>query len=272
MEYMIPVERNVRVYVNDMNPGGKNPIFFMHGWPASHACFEYQYNALLQAGYRCIAWDARGFGQSDKPLYGYDYNRTADDLRAVINAMGLQNVTLLGHSTAGGVAIRYMARHGGASVGKLVLCAAAAPSLIQRPGFPYGLTEQDVLAIIQQTYNNRPQMIWDFYDMFFYHPKGEAFKIWFLDMCLQAASWSTIQVSYAWLQETMFADMAAVRVPTLIMHGIHDQVCKFQLGVAQNQGIAGSRLVPFEDSGHGLFSDQKDKFNQELMAFAGQPG
>lgn len=269
MEYMIPVERGVRVYVNDMNPAGRNPILFMHGWPADHTCFDYQYNELLSKGYRCIAWDARGFGNSDKPTYGYDYNRTADDLRAVIDALGLRNVTLLGHSTAGAVALRYVARHNAHGVGKLVLAAAAAPSLIQRPGFPFGLTEQDVLAIIAQTEVNRPQMVWDFCKMFFYTPQTEADMIWFLNMCMRAAIWSTIQVSYAWLRETLFADMAAVKIPTLILHGVHDQVCKFQLGVALNQGIAGSRLVPFQDSGHGLFIDQMDLFNAELMKFLG---
>ncbi len=267
MEYFVTVERGVRLYVNDINPNGRDPILFMHGWPANHHLFEYQYNRLIDEGIRCIGMDVRGFGRSDKPTWGYDYNSSADDIRGVVEGLGLHNFTLLGHSTAGAVAIRYMARHGGAGVSRLVLAAAAAPSLIQRPGFPYGLTAGGVEAIIHSTYQDRPQMLEDFGKTFFYQPISEPFAEWFRGLGLAAASWSTIAVSRAWLSETLFTDMAAVRVPTLILHGIHDRVCLFPLAEAMHRGIAGSMLVPFEQSGHGLFYDEKEKFNQELMKF-----
>ena len=269
MEYWITVERGVRLYVNDINPGGRSPILFMHGWPADHNLFEYQYDRLIEAGVRCIGMDVRGFGRSDKPTWGYDYNSSADDIRGVIEALGLKDLTLLGHSTAGGVAIRYMARHRGYGVTRLVLAAAAAPSLIQRPGFPYGQTPEAINAIIQSTYEDRPNTLWNFGKMFFYQPVSEPFARWFQNMGMEAASWSTIAVSRAWLTETMFDDMAAVQVPTLILHGIHDQVCLYPLALAMHQGIAGSVLVPFENSGHGLFYDEKDRFNAELIKFVG---
>ncbi len=269
MEYFIEVEQGVRIYVNDINPSGHSPILFMHGWPANYHLFEYQYDVLLQKGYRCIGMDVRGFGKSDKPLCGYDYNRSADDIRCVVEALQLNNLTLLGHSTAGAVAIRYMARHRGYGISKLVLCAAAAPSLIQRPNFPYGVKESTILELIQSTYQDRPNMLQNFGNMFFYKKISEPFDSWFLNMGLQAASWSTIQVSYAWLSEVLFNDLAAICVPTLILHGVHDQICPFPLAVAQHQGIKGSILIPFENSGHGLFYDEKDKFNQELMRFVG---
>ncbi len=269
MEYWIEVEPGVRIYVNDMNPSGHNPILFMHGWPANYHLFEYQYNLLLQKGYRCIGMDARGFGQSDKPLYGYDYHRSADDIRCVVDALMLNNLTLLGHSTAGAVAVRYMARHGGCGVSKLVLCAAAAPSLIQRPNFPYGLKEADVRNIIQSTYEDRPNMLRDFGKTFFHNKVSEPFAAWFLQMGLQAASWSTVQVACSWLKETLFQDLTYVNVPTLILHGVHDKVCLFDLGAAQHRGIRGSTLVPFENSGHGLFYDEKEKFNRQLIQFSG---
>lgn len=269
MEYWINAEPGVGIYINDINPSGKHPILFMHGWPINHKIFEYQYNELLKHDIRCIGMDVRGFGMSSKPIYGYNYDRSADDIRRVIDALELKNLTLLGHSTAGAVAIRYMARHNGHGVSKLVLCAAAAPSLIQRPNFPYGITEQAVLDIISNTEKDRPEMITQFNKMFFYKPVTESLSRWAWDLGMEAASWATIAVSYAWIAETLFADLAKVNVPTLILHGIHDQVCLFPLGVAQNEGIRGSRLVPFEESGHGLFYDQKDKFNAELMEFVG---
>lgn len=269
MDYWVCVEPGVNLYVEDINPNGCKTILFMHGWPGDHTLFEYQYNELIQKGYRCIGMDIRGFGKSDKPVYGYDYNRSADDIKCVIEALQLTDITLLGHSTAGAVAIRYMARHNGYGVSKLVLCAAAAPSLIKRKDFPYGLKEEDVYKIISDTYEDRPNMLWNFGKMFFYQPTTEAFKHWFLNIGLKAASWSTLMVSYAWLYETLFEDMAFVRIPTLIMHGIHDEVCLYPLALVQHENIRGSRLITFEHSGHGLFYDEKDKFNQELMDFVG---
>ncbi len=269
MEYMVTVEPNVNVYVNDINPMGRKPILFLHGWPANHKMFEYQYNHLLQLGYRCIGMDMRGFGSSDKPLRGYDYNRLADDVRCVINALKLQDITLAGHSTGGAVAIRYMARHCGCRVCKLALFAAAAPSLIQRPDFPYGLTAEAVCAIIAQTYADRPQMLCNFGDMFFYKPVSPAFSDWFFQLGLQAASWSTIAVSNAWLNEVLFSDLPKIKAPTLILHGVHDQVVPFPLAIVQNQGIEGSKLVPLENGGHGAFYDEMERFNYELVQFLG---
>ena len=111
----------MRVFVNDINPSGNKAIVFLHGWPANQHLFEYQYNKLPSLGYRCIGIDTRGFGYSDKPWNGYEYDRLADDILAVMRELKLRNVTLLGHSTAGAVAIRYMARHKGYGVAKLVL-------------------------------------------------------------------------------------------------------------------------------------------------------
>lgn len=269
MEHWIRVEPDVNIYVNDVNPLGRKTILFIHGWPANHKMFEYQFNYLVPLGYRCIGMDMRGFGNSDKPLGGYDYNRLADDIRCVVGALGLWDFTLAGHSTGGAVTIRYMARHNGYGVSKLALFASAAPSLIQRPGFPYGSTRGEIEQIIQATYRDRPEMLRNFGEIFFYNKVSQPFSDWFFQLGLQAASWSTIAVSNAWLREELFSDLGKIHVPTLILHGVHDQVCKYPLALAQHQGIKNSRLVPFENSGHGLFYDERDKFNAELSGFAG---
>lgn len=269
MEYWIRVEPNVKIHVNDINPSGKKPILFLHGWPANYRMFEYQYNQLLPLGYRCIGLDMRGFGESDKPLIGYNYDRLADDVRRVVETLRPRDLTLAGHSTGGAVAIRYMARHGGYGVSRLALFAAAAPSLIQRPDFPYGQQKEDIQGIIRAAETDRPQMLRDFGEQFFYRKVTPAFSDWFFLMGLEAASWSTIAVANAWLFEEMFQDLGKIRVPTLILHGIHDQVCPYPLALAQNQGIRNSKLVPFENSGHGLFYDQRNEFNRQLTEFLG---
>lgn len=264
---MITVEQGVNVFVNDINPSGDKTVIFMHGWPASHELFEYQYNMLPKVGYRCIGIDSRGFGNSDKPWSGYQYDRLADDLFQVIRRLNVRNITLLGHSTAGAVAIRYMARFRGFGVSKLVLCAAAAPMLVASDRFPQGQSVDVINNIINGSYQDRPNMLRSFGSIFFYQNVSEPLLDWLFNMGLRAASWATIAIAEGWLAEEMFEDMSKIQVPTLIMHGIHDQVCPFALGEAQHAGIENSILVPFENSGHGLFYDEMETFNNELVQF-----
>ena len=121
MEYYIKVEPDVKIYVEDINPGGEKTILFIHGWPLSHKAYEYQFDKLPKMGYRCIGMDTRGFGNSDKPWRGYSYNRLADDVRGVVETLKLKDFTLGGHSMGGATAIRYMARHKGYGVSRLAL-------------------------------------------------------------------------------------------------------------------------------------------------------
>lgn len=270
MEYFIKVAPDVNIFVHDLNPQGRKAILFLHGWPLSHKMFEYQYNRLVADGYRCIGMDGRGFGNSDKPLWGYDYNRLSDDVRSVVDAFRLQDSTLVGHSTGGAVAVRYMARHNGYGVSRLVLLAAAAPSLIKRPYFPYGQDKETIDGFIRETYNDRPALLKEFGDMLFHGNVNQPIADWLFQIGLQSTGWSMAAVERSWLlEEQLFYDLEKVNVPTLILHGIHDRVCPFPLGEAQKQGIRNARLVPFENSGHGLFWQEHDKVTREMEAFIG---
>ncbi len=267
MGYYVRAEPGVNLYVEDLNPEGRQTVFLIHGWPGNHNLFEYQMNTLPKLGYRCVAMDCRGFGMSDKPWDGYGYDRLADDVRVVIDALQLKNIVLCGHSTGGAICIRYMARHGCYGVSKLALFAAAAPSLIQRPNFPYGLQKQAVLNIIHGTFKDRPQMLKDFGAMIFFHHVGAPISDWIFQLGLQAANWSTAMVAQTWIDEVLFDDLSKIDVPTLILHGLNDRVCLYPLAVAQNKGIRNSKLVTFRQCGHFLFYDQMEAFNRELTAF-----
>jgi len=104
--------------------------------------------------------------------------------------------------------------------------------------------------------------------MFFFQHITEPFSDWFFQLGLEASGWATASVAATWLgEESLFHDLGKISVPTLILHGIHDKVCLFPLAEAQREGIKNSRLIPFKYSGHGLFYDQRDKFNKELTQF-----
>lgn len=269
MGYYIEVKENVKLYIEDLNETADKVIVFLHGWPGSHKLFEYQFDFLSKKGYRCIGIDQRGFGESDKPMYGYNYDRLADDVRCVVEELGLSNFTLLGHSTGGAIAIRYMARYKGFErVSKLILCSAAAPSLIKRSYFPYGIKKEEIEDIIKGTYVDRPQMLYNFGKIFFYKKISKPFSDWFFSLGVQAAGWSTAAIANTWIEdEGLFEDMKKISTPTLILQGVHDKVVLPELSQEQNKLIKGSKLIKFEDSGHGLFYDEKDKFNKEVMYF-----
>lgn len=267
MGYYVKVKNNVNIFVEDLNPESKKTILFLHGWPANHNLFEYQFDKLPQLGYRCIGIDTRGFGKSDKPFFGYDYDTLSDDLRGVVEALGLRDFALAGHSTGGAIAVRYMGRHMGYGVNRLILIAAAAPSLVRRPNFPYGIDQERVLQMIEDTYNDRPQMLQDFGNNFFFKHTTQAFSDWFFKLGLEAAGWATAAIARTWINEVLFTDMEAIFVPTLIIHGIHDKIVPFHLGEIQHKMIRHSMLVPFQFSGHGSFYDQKDEFNDVLVKF-----
>ncbi|WP_026883029.1 alpha/beta fold hydrolase [Clostridium akagii] len=269
MGYYVKVEPNVKIYVEDLNPEGNKTILFIHGWPGNYRLFEYQFDQLPKMGYRCIGIDTRGFGNSDKPWNGYNFDRLADDVKCVIDTLKLHEITLAGHSNGGAIAIRYMARYNGYGVSKLALFAAVAPSLIKRPNFPYGLDKETVLQLIQGTYTDRPKMLQGFGDIFFYQHITKAFSDWFFQLGLQAAGWATAAIANTWINEVLFSDLGKINVPTLIIHGIHDKVVPFELGEIQNKDIKNSKLIPFNYSGHAAFYDQKDKFNEELVRFIG---
>lgn len=268
MGFYVKVEANVKLYVEDINNSGDKTIVFLHGWPGSHELFEYQYDYLAKKGYRCIGIDQRGFGKSDRPICGYDYDTLSNDVKLVIDALELKNFILLGHSTGGAIAIRYMSRYKGAGVEKLILCAAAAPSLIKRSYFPYGLKREVVEQIIKETYIDRPKMLKNFGEIFFYKKPSKYFMEWFLQLGFQAAGWATAEVANTWLdEEKLFKDIKKIDVPTLITHGIHDKVCLFPLAEQQKKYIKNSKLLKFENSGHAVFYDERDKFNKSIQCF-----
>lgn len=161
----VQVEPNVKVYVEDIGEG--TPVLFLHGWPVNYKMFEYQLNVLPNHGIRTIAMDFRGYGLSDKPSTGYDYDRMADDVRAVIDDLGLTDAILAGFSMGGAIAAHYMARHQGHGVSKLALLSAAAPVFTQREGYPYGLTPDELNEqIIEPIFTDRAKLLDTFGGMF----------------------------------------------------------------------------------------------------------
>ena len=265
--YFVNVGQNVKIAVEDLNPQGKETVFFIHGWPLGQRIFEYQTNVLPQLGFRVISMDLRGFGQSDTTASGYDYNTLASDVYKVINSMRIRDCTLVGFSMGGAIAIRYMSLFGGHKVKKLALLGAAAPSFTQRPGYPYGMTRDAVDQLIAQTYTDRPQMALDFGSMLFASNPSESLRQWFTDISWDASGLGTIETAISLRDEDLREDLKSIKVPTGIFHGKLDKICPYVFADLMHQGIQDSKIYPFEHSGHAVFYDELEKFNQEFINF-----
>lgn len=264
----IEVEKDVHVFVEDINPGGNSrPIFFVHGWPLNHNMFSYQFNVLPQHGFRCIAMDIRGNGQSEKPWGGYTYNRMADDILVVLETLQIEDAVLLGFSVGGAITIRYMSRYGGRHISKLALVDAVSPSFVRSDESPYGVTKEQADSLINQMSANLPDFLNNVTLQFFNRNLGNPTMQWFVQMGLDSASYALIKIMQAAIRENVVNDLGQIKVPTGIFHGIHDQLIPFKSAQLTQKHIRGSKLYPFENSGHGLPIDQADDFNKKLMEF-----
>lgn len=260
----------VKLAVYDLNRNAGETVFFIHGWPLSHKIFEYQTNMLVKCGCRVVSMDLRGFGKSDAPAAGYCYDHLADDIYQVVRALNLSGFTLAGFSMGGAVVLRYMNRFRGYGVKKLALLAAAAPRFTMTEGFPYGSSPESVDDLLWQVNTDRAQFSRDFSRKLLYSPHSEAVKDWFMEISQEADPIATLRTGEALRDEDGRADLACVHVPTAIFHGTKDEIVPFELGRVQQQCIEDARLIPFEYSGHGVFYDELERFNQCFLEFLRQ--
>ena len=267
VEY-IQVEPNVRLHITDAGEG--RPIILIHGWPLSDEMYEYQYNDLINAGFRAIGITLRGFGKSDKPYGIYNYDIHASDIKEVLSELGIKDAVMVGFSMGGSIAIRYLSYYNGAHVSKLVLCGAAAPIWTQRKDFPYNLPQSAVDDLITLNNSDRPKLLSNFAKIFSATETAlnEGIGGWLHGIGLSASSYATAQCLVALRDTDLRPDMKKIKIPTLIIHGKKDKICSFDLAEQMKSGIQNSQLVAFENSGHSMFLEETSKFNKELIKFA----
>jgi len=264
----IEVEPGIKLFVEDSLAGSPGTFVFVHGWPLSSKVFEYQFQDLVPRGYRCIALDLRGFGDSDKPWGVYNYDVFAHDLAVVLEALEVQDAILVGHSMGGAIALHFAAKQYTRHINKLVLVSAAAPSFMQRSDFALGVEQTTIDAMIKDCLNDRISMLSKFGTSCFAKPVSPAFSRWFHTIALNASPFATLKCLEALRDADLRQDIARVKVPTLIMHGGKDTIAPFALAEVLHQGIENSKLLRFENSGHAIFYEDLAEFNQNLMDFA----
>lgn len=266
-EEYITVEENVRLHVTDLGEG--KPVVLVHGWPLSDAMYEYQYQFLTDNGYRVIGITLRGFGKSDKPYGAYNYDVYAQDIKVVLDKLNIQDATLGGFSMGGAISLHYVAKYKSSRVSKLALFGAAAPSWTQRDGYNFGFTVDAVNELIALSKVNRPQLLENFGKIFGATETAlsAGFGNWLGGINIEASPYATTQSLIALRDTDLRPELKQINIPTAIFHGTKDKICEYALAEQMQKAIKNSYIVKFENSGHGLFLEELEKFNTELLAF-----
>jgi non-heme chloroperoxidase len=259
------------IYFKDWGQGPT--VVFIHGWPLSADMWEYQASKIASQGFRCIAYDRRGFGRSGQPWTGYDYDTLADDLAALIKGLDLNDVTLIGFSMGGGEVARYMSRHSGNRVRKCVLVSAVTPFLLKTSANPDGVDASVFDAMITALERDRPAFLTGFSKTFFGATAlnklvSSEILDWAQMLALQASAGATVACVRSFSQTDFRPDMTAFKVPTLIIHGDSDQTVPIAASARRTvKLIKGARLIEYAGAPHGLFYSEKDRLNADLVEF-----
>jgi non-heme chloroperoxidase len=250
---------------------GDEPVVFAHAWGLNGDMWSYQLPELMTAGFRCVTYDRRGHGRSDRPPTGYDIDTLADDLAAVIDRLDLSNITLIGHSMGTAEVVRYLTRHGSARIARLVLSGTVTPMLLQSADNPDGIPA-DVAA------QSRAAMLRDIGDWMDMSGKAEYFSgehrvsqqllDWTLNTIAAVPLPVLTQTSDAFLRADFRSELTELTIPTLVIHGTADTSMPIDL-TARNTArlIPHCRFITIDGAGHGLYLSESRRYNAALLEF-----
>ena len=264
----------VQLYYKDWGPKDGPVVTFSHGWPLNSDSWESQMLFLASEGYRVVAHDRRGHGRSSQPWEGNDMDHYADDLAAVIEALDLKDVTLVGFSTGGGEVARYIGRHGTERVKKAVLVSAVPPMMLKTADNPGGLPLEVFDGIRKASLEDRAQLYLDLASGPFYgfNRPGAKVSQGLIDnwraQGLQAGHKNTYDSIAAFSATDFRGDLKKFDVPTLVIHGDDDQIVPlYSSGKASAALIKDAQLIVYPGAPHGLTDTHKERFNNDLLAF-----
>ena len=265
------IDKNYSVYYEDHGQG--QPVILIHGWPLSGKSWEPQVRALLDAGYRVITYDRRGFGKSQPSLDSYDYNGLTADLELLISDLDLQNVVLVGFSMGGGEVVRYLTNNGADNVDKVALISSIIPLVKQKADNPDGVPEGDLNEILENLKKDRVTFLESFHKNFYNYgllsqSVSQAQLNYDWSIASQASPIATIKCAESWANTDFRPELKNVTVPTLIVHGDDDKVVPIATaGEQAAKGIANNQYHVISGAPHGLNVTHADELNQILINF-----
>jgi non-heme chloroperoxidase len=272
----VTTKDGVEIFYKDWGPKNAQPIVFHHGWPLSSDDWDTQMLYFISQGYRVVAHDRRGHGRSAQVSDGHDMDHYAADVAAVGEHLGLRHAVHIGHSTGGGEATHYVARHGQAQdrVAKLVLIAAVPPLVVKTTANPGGLPLEVFDGLRAQLAANRSQFYLDFAGgpFYGYNRPGATSSQGIIQNWWRQAMAGSAKAHYDGIKafsETDFTeDLRAITVPTLVMHGDDDQIVPIaDSALLSVKLLKNGTLKVYERFPHGMCTTHADVVNPDLLSF-----
>lgn len=261
----------LQIFYEDLGNG--EPIVFIHGWPSTHQMWEYQLTPLRELGYRCIAYDRRGFGKSDQSLNNYDYDALADDLKNLLDELDVDNVTLVGFSMGGGEVVRYCSKYNAEKVSKIVLVSSVIPYMLKTEDNPDGVPLEMFQQFEQQIRDDRPAFLATFGKQFYgvgflSHPVSSSILEWANSLAFTASQKATIDCMTSFSQTDFRDELSSINVPVLIIHGDSDKTVPIKPTSEQAAKlISNAQYKVYSGAPHGLFYTNKQSLNNDLVSF-----
>jgi len=264
----------IELYYEDHGTG--RPVVLIHGWPLNGASWEKQVAALLDAGYRVITYDRRGFGKSSQPATGYGYDTFADDLHKLVTTLDLREFALVGFSMGAGEVAHYIGRYGTDRVSAAIFISGILPFLLKTPDNPGGVDASLFEGIKNGIAADRPAFLTAFLKNFYNMDvlggtliSEDAFHAsW--TVAVGASAKGTLDCVSAWLTDFR-GDLPRVTVPSLIINGDADRILPIEVtAVPLSKSIEGARLMTVEGGPHGILWTHAGTVSAELVSFLGR--
>jgi pimeloyl-ACP methyl ester carboxylesterase len=264
---------DIQIYYEDRGTG--EPVVLIHGWPLAGGSWERQSAALLAAGYRVVTYDRRGFGRSSAPSIGYDYDTLAGDTAKLLDALDLNDVTLVGFSMGGGEVARYMGKYNSGRVAKVCFMSSICPALRKDGQNPEGVDPKVFDDIKSKIEKDRFDFLSTWTRTFYNH--GLLSSAHSSDAVIQATFNVAASSSYqamlncvdAWLEDFR-DDVLSIKVPTLVIHGDADKVLPIEATGARTAAMLKADFVVIEGGPHGLNWTHATEVNTALLHFVSQ--
>ncbi|MER8579639.1 alpha/beta hydrolase [Mesorhizobium sp. M1423] len=265
------VKDGTKIAYKDWGKG--QPILFSHGWPLAGDAWAPQMLFFASQGYRVIAHDRRGHGQSDQPWEGNTMDQYADDLAELVEALGLRDMILVGHSTGGGEIAHYVGRHGTGRVAKMVLVGAVPPLMLKTDANPQGTPLEVFDGIRKSTAGDRSRFFKELSMPFYgFNKEGAEVNEGLRDTFWLLGMMGGIKAEYDCIREFSEVDytddLKKIDTPTLVIHGDADQIVPIAAaGLKTAKIVKGAELKVYAGAPHGLAETQADRFNDDVLAF-----
>lgn len=269
---------STKLYYKEWGKQNARPVILIHGWPLNADSWDPVTQALAENN-RVIAYDRRGFGRSEQPCGGYDYDTLADDLKCVMEQTNAtENVALVGFSMGGGEVARYMSRHKGKGVTQTALVSSVVPYMLKTDTNPDGVPQKTFDDMTDGMNKDRAAFMKNFLKDFYgvgllSDPVSDDVLHHSWNMCMMAGLRPTLACAKAFATTDFRGDLPAFTVPTLIIHGTKDKTVPIDAtGRAAAKAIKGSKLIEYDGAPHGVFATDKDRLIEDLKGFLQSAG